>query len=301
VTHPIALSWRDPLTFFALLVTGIYAVLGLVIWLKPMDFAKRPYLTWAVILPTLFILLFLGPRAWIAGIAVLSIFAFREFARATGLAAKWPYCAVVYALILGLALCSTFMLYGLFMALPVWSIALLLAIPVLMGSYEGAVHYIGLAVIGLIYFGWFLAHLGFLAQAQQGLGYVLYVLFATQFNDVSAFLLGKTHWTKLSPGKTVGGSLAALAVTMAFTYALWPIVFPQFEWWLVGLSGLIVGIGGQVGDLVMSAFKRDIGIKDFGTLLPGHGGILDRIDSLLWVAPLFFHTARFFHGGLGSG
>lgn len=112
-------------------------------------------------------------------------------------------------------------------------------------------------------------------------------------------LFGKTTWTEISPKKTVEGSLLALVSSIAIAFLNWQIAFPHFQWWLVGIVGLIVGIGGQIGDLVMSAFKRDLGIKDFGALLPGHGGILDRIDSLLWVAPVFFHTVRFFHGGFG--
>jgi phosphatidate cytidylyltransferase len=255
-------------------------------------------------LPPLFALLWLGIPYWIAGVAALSAFGFREFARATGLALLWPYAAIVYALIVGLALCSIFKNYGLFMALPIWATALTLTIPVLTGSYENALRNVGAATIGIVYFAWFPAHLGFLGQSDYGLGYVLFVVLATQFNDVIAFLagklFGKTHWTRISPNKTLEASIIALFASIALAFANWKIAFPHFEWWLVALAGLIVGLGGQVGDLVMSAFKRDLGIKDFGETLPGHGGVLDRMDSLIWVAPLFFHTARFFHGGFGA-
>ena len=71
--------------------------------------------------------------------------------------------------------------------------------------------------------------------------------------------------------------------------------FPHFGVSECLLAGLIVGIGGQLGDLAISVIKRDLGIKDMGATIPGHGGILDRIDSIIYVAPLFFHMVRYFH------
>jgi phosphatidate cytidylyltransferase len=82
---------------------------------------------------------------------------------------------------------------------------------------------------------------------------------------------------------------------MVVPWLLW-FSFPNFDPLHLLLTGIIVGVGGQLGDLVISYIKRDIGIKDMGTVIKGHGGILDRVDSMIFVAPIFFHMVRWFHG-----
>jgi len=289
--------------FYTSVILVLYLSLGAFIWLKPLDVAKKPYLTWAILIPLLLTPIWLGPKVWIFAVALISIYGFKEFARKTGLYEHKIYCIIVYLFMGLMALSAMNNRYGLFMAIPVWGAAILTTVPVLSNRAEGALQNVALSVVGLIYFGWFLGHLGFLAQSSYGMGYLLFVLLFTQFNDAMCFLwgklFGKTHFTFISPKKTIEGSMLALVSSIAIAFLNWKFAFPHFEWWLVLLTGCIISIGGQIGDLVMSSFKRDLGIKDFGTLLPGHGGILDRIDSLLWVAPVFFHTARFFHQGFG--
>ncbi len=86
----------------------------------------------------------------------------------------------------------------------------------------------------------------------------------------------------------------ALAVSMILPWILW-FSFPHFSKLELVLTGLIVGVGGQFGDLSISLMKRDLKIKDMGATIRGHGGILDRVDSMIYVAPLFFHMVRWFH------
>lgn len=93
----------------------------------------------------------------------------------------------------------------------------------------------------------------------------------------------------------LGGSLGALTVSMVLPWLMW-FSFPHFGPLQLVLTGLIVGVGGQLGDLAISVIKRDIGVKDMGVLIPGHGGLLDRIDSLIFAGPLFFHMVRWFYG-----
>ena len=99
---------------------------------------------------------------------------------------------------------------------------------------------------------------------------------------------------KVSPNKTLAGFLGGIFTTTIAATLLGPELTP-LNWAMSLLTGLIISVSGFCGDIVMSAIKRDIGIKDSGTLLPGHGGILDRLDSLIFSAPVFFHFIRYFY------
>jgi phosphatidate cytidylyltransferase len=130
------------------------------------------------------------------------------------------------------------------------------------------------------------------------------VLVAVALNDVFAFVVGKSlGGAKLLPGtspnKTVSGALGALELT---TLLVTVIAEPVFRGSALAdlphrvLLGVLIGIFGQLGDLVLSSIKRDLGIKDSGALIPGHGGVLDRFNSLLLVAPAAFHYIGYFQG-----
>jgi phosphatidate cytidylyltransferase len=190
--------------------------------------------------------------------------------------------------------------YGFFMALPTFVIALILLVPVLRNRAQGELQKVALAIFGFVYFGWMFMHLGFLANTANAPGYLLFLVFAVEINDVAAFTFGKMFGKRklreqISPNKTLAGSIGAIAVSLLLPWLLW-FSFPHFSPALLILTGLIVGIGGQLGDLVISYIKRDIGIKDMGATIQGHGGILDRVDSMIFVAPIFFHMVRWFNG-----
>jgi phosphatidate cytidylyltransferase len=251
-----------------------------------------------------------GRVAVIVFTCLLAGWGLKEFARATGLYGDWWMTGAAYLGIVAVGVASLVSQpqgeepghgwYGLFIALPVYAVALILLIPILRNRVQGQLQYMSLAIVGFIYIGWMFGHLAFLANATDAYGYLLYILFATEINDVAAFTCGKLFGKKqfrsnISPKKTWGGAIGALAVSMALPWAL-RFSFPHFGTTQLILTGLIVGIGGQLGDLAISVIKRDIGIKDMGALIPGHGGILDRIDSLIFVAPLFFHMANQFYG-----
>lgn len=148
-----------------------------------------------------------------------------------------------------------------------------------------AVIILTISLIGLQHLAW--------ARAEYGV--LLFVLFASQFNDIAQFLCGKWLKNKLfkrnlaptiSPNKSIEGALfgGLLAALLATVIGIW---LTPFNTWLCFAIAYGLVVCGIAGDLLESAFKRQHGIKDVGTLLAGHGGVLDRIDSLLIGVPLF--------------
>ena len=187
-----------------------------------------------------------------------------------------------------------------YMALPVYAISLILAVPILRNQSKGQLQIMALAILVFIYIGWMFGHVAFLTNTDHPYGYLLYLLFAVELNDVAAFICGRLFGrhplrTNISPKKTWEGSLGAVGFSLLLPWILY-FSLPEFTPFERLLAGLIVGVGGQFGDLAISVVKRDLEVKDMGALLVGHGGILDRIDSLIFAGPLFFHMTRYFHG-----
>lgn len=133
--------------------------------------------------------------------------------------------------------------------------------------------------------------------AGQNAKLLLYLILVVESSDVLQYIWGKFCGRRaiaptVSPGKTVEGFVGGIATATLLGCALSPIT--PFTPWQSALLSLTVTIMGFAGGLVMSAIKRDRGVKDFGTAIAGHGGILDRIDSLCFAAPVFFHLTRYF-------
>ncbi len=197
--------------------------------------------------------------------------------------------------------------YGMFIVfIPVYVFLLLPMRMVLIGETAGFLRSVGTLHWGLMVTVFSISHVAYLLVLPQavnplggGAALVLYLVFLTQANDVAQFIWGKSLGRHrvvptVSPNKTWEGLLGGVATTvvLGMVLARWLTPFDLRE---AAAATLLIGFGGFIGDIVISALKRDLGIKDSGTLLPGHGGILDRIDSLTYTAPLFFHYTYYLH------
>ena len=155
-------------------------------------------------------------------------------------------------------------------------------------------------VAGVLYVGWMLSYWISLRLLENGRSWVYLPMFATFANDTGAFFVGR-KWGKhklaftISPGKTwegaLGGLLSAIVASIAISRI--PILFSPspFSYWQAILLGFLVSLFAQLGDLIESLLKRNMRVKESGKLLPGHGGILDRFDSLIFVGAMVYYYA----------
>ncbi len=130
-------------------------------------------------------------------------------------------------------------------------------------------------------------------------GLLLYLILLTQLNDVAQYCWGKLLGRRkivplISPQKTTVGFFGGIITTTVVALALATLLTP-FSLFHAACLGVLISVAGFIGDVNISAVKRDMGVKDTGTLLPGHGGILDRVDSLTFTAPIYFHFLNYFY------
>ena len=265
-------------------------------------------LTAIVLIPLVLVVIFLSPRwplllmAVVFAVSALALWEYLGLADAMG--AKTPRITVLICL--GILMAAIFTRPDL-MAPFTGALALALLI---VCAFRSPVNRVLVdtagSVFGLIYIGLSMSTLYLLSTQDNGPSLLLFLFLVVWSGDVAALYIGRAFGKRrlaptLSPNKTWEGSIASVAGSVAVTLLLlWvaqqltarsveALFYPGTTAHWIGLA-VLVNVGAQIGDLVESAIKRGAGVKDSGRLLPGHGGMLDRIDALLLAAPLLWYA-----------
>jgi phosphatidate cytidylyltransferase len=155
-----------------------------------------------------------------------------------------------------------------------------------------------LILMGFLYVPLLLSHLVMIRQLPHGVPWLFLIMVIVMTGDSAAFYVGSSlgkHkiYPAVSPKKSVEGSLGGLAGSIVGAFISKAIFFPELTVFDCIATALLLGVLGQLGDLFESLIKRSCGVKDSGTIFPGHGGILDRLDSILFAGPVAFYYAYF--------
>ena len=262
------------------------------------------YRSWIWLVLLMLIPILAGAFWTILAVATLSFLCYREYARITGLFRERTISLIVVIGILFLTFAELDSWYRLFVALFPLTVALIAIGGLIADQPKGYIQRVGLGVLGFALFGSALGNLGYMANDWNYRPILLLILCSVELNDIFAYICGhlfghRKFVPNTSPNKTVGGALGALVLTTPFVaviaHFIWRNTALDSAIRLIGL-GIIISVVGQFGDLMLSSIKRDLGLKDTAKLIPGHGGLLDRFDSLILVAPAVFHYVNYFVG-----
>ncbi|MFO0798799.1 MAG: phosphatidate cytidylyltransferase [Gemmataceae bacterium] len=266
--------------------------------------ARRRARGWLWVVPAMAAPVLLGAAWVIAGVAALSALCFRDFARATGLFREKLTC---YVVLLGMAVIQFAALdndAGLFAATFPLTIACVAGFAAAQDRPKGYLQRVALGAVAFALFGSCLGHLSYLANDPDYRPKLALVLVAVGFWDVARYVVGKTVRGRqlapnTTPDRTVAGSVAGAVVVLALVYGVGPMVFAgtplENPLPLLGL-GALLAVAAQLGDLMLASIKRDTGVDTLDNVIPGHGGVLDRFDSMILVAPVAYHGMSFFGG-----
>jgi phosphatidate cytidylyltransferase len=157
---------------------------------------------------------------------------------------------------------------------------------------------VAVTLLGVCYVNWLLGHAISLRALPDGVHWILLLVWVTWIGETAAYVVGSLAGRHklvpgISPGKTVEGAVAQLVASVLAALAAGGWIFPGLQLRDAIAVGILLGVLGQVGDLVESALKRSVGAKDAGSVIPGHGGILDRIDGLLFNVPVLLYYVTY--------
>lgn len=231
------------------------------------------------------------------GFAIIAMIAMNEYLLAVSKKSK-PISWVAYltCALISLVCLIPQTLYSSVILGAIFTILLILFAQVIITEMKTNFNDLAYTFVGIIYIPVFLSTIAMLRNLEHGKILIWYVIFAGWATDVFAYAIGKRFgkhkFSKVSPKKSIegviAGTLGAVLVSLTYTYFINTYLAVEYSYATISIITLFLSLIGQVGDFAASTIKRYVEIKDYSNLIPGHGGMLDRIDSIMFIAPFAY-------------
>jgi phosphatidate cytidylyltransferase len=248
--------------------------------------------SWLIMAPIMFIIMGIRSPAPIIFLTLLALHGAKVFFQIMGMFHRTAFVTICYIGIIGLgysAYTDNLTLYN-EMAMIVLGLSCL--VPLFKKDYKNMIQYISLTLLAFIFLGWSFLHLGLVLNFENGIYQVMYLIILTEFCDntnlaISGYFRGEKFIPELSTRRTIKSTAIAIFLTLLLAYGMRHLLPDRSDkYWLA--SGLLASFGGLVGDLVMAVIRKDAGVKTVGPFIIGRGDFLQRMDRLIFVAPIFY-------------
>lgn len=291
-------AWQSPIyQQTALIVIGVIFLGGIVNFLlrKKNQYSMVAWASiksWLIFAPIMFGLLGLPFPVPFIALTLFAIAGAKSYFQIMGMFHRSPFVYIAYVGILGLAACSYYDNLVAYNSMPMVVLGMLCLVPLIKRESKNMIQYISLALLGFIFLGWSFMHLALLLNYENGIYQLMYLVILTEFCDntnlaISGYFRGSKIFAEISQRRTLMSTFVSIIMTVLLAYGMRHLLPDRGEkYWLA--SGLVASFGGVVGDLVMAVFRKDAGVKTVGPFILGRGDFLQRMDRLIFVAPIFY-------------
>lgn len=295
-------AWNDPIyRQTALIVLSVIFVAGAIVFF----FREKNYYfisawasikSWIFAAPILFLLFSIPAPGPLVVLTLAAIYGAKAFFQILGMYHRHNFVLLCYAGILGLAFCAHYDRLDIYNQMPVVVLFIACLVPLFRDSYTQMTQYISLTLLGFIFLGWSFMHLGLLLHFPNGLYQILYLVTLTEFCDntsvaTSFYLRGPKICPQIDSKRTYASTITSIFLTIALAGLMRSLLPNNSEkYWLA--AGLVASVGGMLGDLLMTTLRKDAGVKDMGPFILGRGDFLQRMDRLIFVAPIYYYVMR---------
>lgn len=250
--------------------------------------------SWVIGAPLVFLLIGSGHPWPYVGLVVCAVFACKEFFQMTGMYHRNTFVWLTYiaVIIMGYLIMEGHI--KLFHAMPMIFLGCVTLLPILHNSSKNMIQYVALSVLACNFIGWAFLHLGLIMRLENGPYYAIYLVLLTEVCDNTALAVSKLFGKykildNIAANRTIEGIIVCIVVTILVGWGmrhLLPDRSPQY--WLT--TSLVAIIAGGLGGVVLSYIRRDLGLRGSGAFIIGRGGILDRIERLIFAAPIYYYV-----------